>query len=528
MSTKKVYMYDTTLRDGTQTEGISLSVEDKVRIAVRLDEFGVDYIEGGWPGSNPKDEEFFKRAAKLKWKHACIVAFGSTRRAHTPAEKDANLVALVESKTKAVAIFGKSSVFHAKEILKTTPEENLHMIYDSVAFLAKKGIEVIYDAEHFFDAYQSDPEYALKTVKEAERAGAKVVVLCDTNGGTSTSDLIELVKKTREALSVSVGIHTHNDSEMAVANAIAAVEMGATHVQGTINGYGERCGNANLCSIIPVLQLKLGYECVPVESVKKLTELSRFVAEVCNMKQADSQPFVGSSAFSHKGGVHINAVLKNAKSYEHVEPESVGNKRKLLVSELSGKTSIVLKAKALSLDLEKESPKTKQIHELVQSLEHQGYQFELAEASFELLLHKNLGRYKKFFDFDSFRVIIEKTKDALLSSEATLRIAVQGKSEHTVSFGDGPVNALDNALRKSLVGFYPSLKEMKLTDFKVRIIDEKAGTAAKVRVLIESRDKTDTWWTVGLSENIIEASWQALVDSVEYKLMKDNTKSRHA
>jgi len=349
-------------------------------------------------------------------------------------------------------------------------------------------------------------------------------VLCDTNGGTVTGELVEIVKKVKAALDIPVGIHTHNDSEMAVANSIAAVQAGAAHVQGTINGYGERCGNANLCSIIPALQLKLGYTCMAKEHLKKLTELSRFVAEVCNMKQSDNQPFVGSSAFSHKGGVHINAVLKNPRSYEHVEPEEVGNKRKLLISELSGKTSIVLKAKGLSLDLEKDSPKTKHIHTLIQSLEHEGYQFELAEASFELLLHRNLNAYKKFFDFESFRVIIEKTKDALLSSEATLRLLVKGEKTHTVSLGDGPVNALDNALRKALVEFYPSLEEMKLTDFKVRIIDEKSGTAAKVRVLIESKDKQDSWWTVGLSENIIEASWQALVDSVEYKLLKDKIK----
>jgi 2-isopropylmalate synthase len=524
MNTKKIYIYDTTLRDGTQTEGISLSVEDKVQIALKLDDFGVDYIEGGWPGSNPKDEEFFKRMAKAKLKNSCVVAFGSTRRAHVHAEKDANLLALLEAKTKAVAIFGKSSVFQAKEILKTTPEENLHMIFDSVHFLAKKGVEVIYDAEHFFDGYKSDPDYALRTLQEAQKAGARVAVLCDTNGGTVTGELVEIVKKVKAALDIPVGIHTHNDSEMAVANSIAAVQAGAAHVQGTINGYGERCGNANLCSIIPALQLKLGYTCMAKEHLKKLTELSRFVAEVCNMKQSDNQPFVGSSAFSHKGGVHINAVLKNPRSYEHVEPEEVGNKRKLLISELSGKTSIVLKAKGLSLDLEKDSPKTKHIHTLIQSLEHEGYQFELAEASFELLLHRNLNAYKKFFDFESFRVIIEKTKDALLSSEATLRLLVKGEKTHTVSLGDGPVNALDNALRKALVEFYPSLEEMKLTDFKVRIIDEKSGTAAKVRVLIESKDKQDSWWTVGLSENIIEASWQALVDSVEYKLLKDKIK----
>lgn len=517
----KVELYDTTLRDGSQTEGVSFTVTDKLRIAKKLDELGLHYIEGGWPGSNPKDREFFNQARKLNLKNSTLVGFGSTRRAHIKVFNDPNIRALAASGARAVTIFGKSGVFQVKEVLKVTLDENLKMISESLAYLKSKGLKVFYDAEHFFDSYKDEPNYALKTLEVAQEAGAEVLILCDTNGGTITSELVKILEEVKQKIKAPLGIHTHNDGDMAVANAIAAVEMGCVQVQGTINGYGERCGNADLCAIIPNLKLKLKINCLSDAQLKKLTEVSRYVAEISNMKQQENQSFVGQSAFAHKAGVHVNAVMKNPKSYEHIDPNLVGNRRRILISELAGKTGILVKAEELELDLTKETPQTKKILKLIQNLEHQGYYFEAAEASFELLMKRALKKYKRFFDLEAFKVVVEKHAHNKPTSEATIKLKVNKIQEHTASEGDGPINALDRAMRKALNRFYPSLAKMHLSDFKVRVLDQKAGTAAKVRVLIQSQDENDSWWTVGVSENIIEASWQALVDSIEYKLLKD-------
>lgn len=518
---RKVFIYDTTLRDGAQTEGISYSVNDKILIAKKLDELGIDFLEGGWPGSNPKDLEFFKAVKKIRFKNSKIVAFGSTRRKDIPASKDPILKALVTSGVKHITIFGKSWDLHVKDVLKTSLEENLRMITDTIKFIRSKKITAFYDAEHFFDGYKHNPDYAIKTLLAAQNAGAQCIILCDTNGGTITSEIKDIVEKVKVAVNVDIGIHVHNDNGMAVANSIAAVESGCSHVQGTINGYGERCGNADLCAIIGCLELKLKIKAVGRAKLRELTEVSRYVSEVSNMKQQDNQPFVGTSAFAHKAGVHINAMVKNALTYEQIEPETVGNKRRFLASELAGKTSILFKAKQLSFDLAKNDKNTKKLHKQIQELEYEGYQFEAAEASFELLIKKTLKKIKKFFELEGFRVIVEKRQDNTLISEATVKLKVGKVRVHTASEGDGPVNALDGALRKALSDFYPELSRMHLSDFKVRVLDSKAGTAAKVRVFIESQDEKSSWWTVGVSENIIEASWQALVDSIEYKLLKE-------
>ena len=518
---RKVELYDTTLRDGAQTEGISYSVTDKLRIAQKLDTLGIHYIEGGWPGSNPKDMQFFKQVKKRRLKCAKVCAFGSTTRAHLVPAKDANIKALLKSETEVVTLFGKSWNMHIKYVLKTSLDENLKMIFSSVKYLKSKGRKVIYDAEHFFDGAKANPAYALKTLLVAEEAGANVIVLCETNGGMLTSPLVKIIREIRPKISRPLGIHTHNDSGLAVANAIAAVEEGLSHIQGTINGYGERCGNADLLVCAANLKLKLGIDCISDSNLKKLSEVSRYVSEISNMRHQPNQPFVGESAFAHKGGVHINAMAKHPLSYEHVKANLVGNKSRFLISELSGRTSILLKAKQLELVLKKEASHTKAILNLLQDLEHQGYQFEAAEGSFELLMQKAMKKYKSFFNLEGFRVIIEKAKDGKLTCEAAIKVKVDKIEEHTASEGEGPVNALDNALRKALLEFYPALAKMRLTDFKVRVLDERAGTAARVRVLIQSQDESDSWGTVGVSENIIEASWQALVDSVEYKLLKD-------
>ncbi|MEW6102161.1 MAG: citramalate synthase [Candidatus Omnitrophota bacterium] len=517
----KVRLYDTTLRDGSQGEGISYSVLDKARIAKELDLLGIHYIEGGWPGSNPKDMEFFLKMTKVRFKNSRLVAFGSTRKAHTKASQDKNLKAILKSQARAVTVFGKTWDLHISDVLKTTLDENLNMIKDTVGFLVSKGLEVFYDAEHFFDAYEANPGYSIKCLLTAEEAGAKAVVLCDTNGGTLTSRVLEVVREIRPKIKVSLGIHCHNDAGLAVANTLVAVEAGSDIVQGTINGYGERCGNADLIPIIANLKVKMGIDCIPDDKLKLLTPVSHFVSEVSNMRQRSDQPYAGASAFAHKGGVHINAVMKNPQTYEHIDPLSVGNHRRILVSELAGKTGVLLRAKDLELDLSKEDPKTKKILKLVQELEHQGYHFEAAEASFELLIKRALKKYNRFFELEGFRVVVEKMSDKKITSEAIIKVKVKGVKEHTAAEGDGPVNALDNALRKALKDFYPTLSRMHLADFKVRVLEEKAGTAAKVRVLIQSQDEADTWSTIGVSENIIEASWQALVDSVEYKLLKD-------
>ena len=520
----KVELYDTTLRDGAQTEGVSFTVTDKLRIVEKLDQLGIHYIEGGWPGSNPKDMEFFKKVKKLKLKNSKVTAFGSTRRAKTNAASDANVKALLKADTEIITVFGKSWDLHVTDVLRVTKEENLDMIADTVKYLTSKGKRVFYDAEHFFDGYYSDPEYALKTVKAAAENGAELVVLCDTNGGMITSNVFEVVGKVTKELSVPLGIHAHNDSAMAVANTVTAVQAGCVHVQGTVNGYGERCGNADLISIIPNLKIKLKIDCVSDLNLKELTEISRYVSEISNMKSNDHQSFVGNSAFAHKGGVHVNAVLKNPRTYEHTDPALVGNRRRILISELSGKSSILAKAKEMKLGLDKSAAATKKILNQLQDMEHQGYHFEVAEASLEILMKRMKKTFKDFFKLQDFRVIIEKKKDKKITSEATIKVKVKNELEHTASLGDGPVNALDNALRKALRDFYPNLSKMHLSDYKVRVLDEKEGTAARVRVLIQSQDEKDSWWTVGVSENIIEASWFALVDSIEYKLLKDAKK----
>jgi 2-isopropylmalate synthase len=518
---RNVLLYDTTLRDGAQGEGISYSVMDKVRIAEKLDELGIHYIEGGWPGSNPKDMEFYLKMSQRHLKTAKMVAFGSTRRPHTKAAQDANLRAFLKSATKIATIFGKTWDLHVKDVLKTTLDENLKMISDTILYLRAQGFTVFYDAEHFFDAYLDNSQYCLKCLRAAEEAGAQYIVLCETNGGMIPSQVSRIVTEVQALINVPLGIHCHNDSGMAVANSIVAVEAGCSMVHGTINGYGERCGNADLIPIIANLKLKLDIDCISDSKLKELTEVSHFVSEISNMRHATNQPYAGDSAFAHKGGVHINAVMKNPKTYEHVEPKLVGNRRRILVSELAGKTGIIIRAKELEYDLEKEDPKTKKILKLVQQLEHQGYHFEAAEGSFELLMKRSFKKYKQFFELEGFRVVIEKRSDKRITSEAIIKLKVKGIQEHTAAEGDGPINALDNALRKALKHFYPTLSKMHLTDFKVRVLDEKAGTAARVRVLIQSQDEKDVWNTIGVHENIIEASWQALVDSVEYKLLKD-------
>jgi len=521
-----IELYDTTLRDGAQTEGISFSVNDKLRIAKRLDEIGIDYIEGGWPGANPKDIRLYSKLKKVKFKNARLTAFGSTRRAHGKTGSDKTLEGLLKSGAGVITIFGKTWDLHVKAVLKTELKENLKMIEDSVRFLQKRDRFVIFDAEHFFDGYKENKAYALQALKAAASGGAKRIVLCDTNGGALTSQVFEIVEDVRANIKVPIGIHTHNDAEMAVANSIAAVQAGAVHVQGTINGYGERCGNANLISIIGNLKLKMGINCISDIALRELTEISRFVAEISNMRQEDKQPFVGSSAFAHKAGVHVNAILKNPLTYEHIEPEKVGNRRRLLISELSGKSSIIKKAQEMNLGLDTAKDHDQKILKTLQKLEHEGYQFEAAEASLELFMKRSMKKFKDYFQLKDFRVIIEKRERRKISSEATVKVKVGEVIEHTAALGDGPVNALDSALRKALKDFYPTLSGMHLSDFKVRVLDEKAGTAAKVRVLIQSQDKNDSWWTVGVSENIIEASWIALVDSVEYKLLKDSERDK--
>ncbi|MBU8907852.1 citramalate synthase [Desertibacillus haloalkaliphilus] len=517
---QQVYLYDTTLRDGTQGEGVSLSVDDKLKIVQKLDEMGVHYIEGGWPGSNPKDMDFFARVKNLKLNHATITAFGSTRRLGVSASEDQNLQRIIESGTNAVAIFGKTWDFHVTEALKTTLEENLNMIYDSVLFLKESGLEVIFDAEHFFDGYKHNPEYALKAIAKAEEAGADCVALCDTNGGSLPHEIAEIVSVVRENLSIQVGIHCHNDGELAVANTIAAVQAGASHVQGTINGYGERCGNVNLISVIPNLQLKMGYSCIDEEQVRQLTSVSKYVHEIANQVAPSNQPFVGKSAFAHKGGMHVSAVMKHPETYEHLSPKMVGNERRVLVSELAGQSNLLFKAKEWNLDLDKENPASKQLITKIKEMEHIGYQYEAAEASFELLVKKGLGELTDFFKFDHFKILVEKNKTETFTTEAVVKLMVNDEIVLTAAEGNGPVNALDHALRKALVEFFPIINEMYLSDYKVRVLDETEATASKVRVLIESSDGKEKWSTIGVSGNIIEASWYALIDSVRYYLLK--------
>ena len=522
MSTKnKILLYDTTLRDGSQAEGVSFSLQDKLRIAEKLDQLGIEYIEGGWPGSNPKDMAFFHEIRHRRLKQSRIVAFGSTRRARRRVENDENVISLLAADTPAIAIFGKSWLLHVNDVLRVSPDTNLTMIRETVGYLKGKGKEMIYDAEHFFDAYKDDHRYALATLRAAVDGGADFLALCDTNGGCLPEEITAITEEVRRCFSVPLGIHAHNDGGLAVANSLAAVRSGAIMVQGTINGYGERTGNANLCTIIPNLVLKMKIPCMALNRLKKMEQISRFIDEMANITPNPRAPFVGSSSFAHKGGMHVDAVRKNPRSFEHIDPTLVGTHRRILVSELSGKSNVILKAIEFGLDLGKETPETKNILDELKRLGEEGYEFEGADASFKILIQKATGKHKNFFELEGFRVIVEKRKNDPPVAEATIKIKVGGVSELSAGEGEGPVNALDNALRKVLLRFYPQIKDIHLADFKVRALDAAAGTAAKVRVLIQTRDGDDIWGTVGVSENIIEASWQALVDSVDYKLLKD-------
>ncbi|WP_408955547.1 citramalate synthase [Natroniella sp. ANB-PHB2] len=519
-----VQIYDTTLRDGTQREGISYSTEDKLNITKKLDQLGIDYIEGGWPGSNPKDIEYFKSVKKVDLKSAKITAFGSTRRPKIKPEDDQNLQAILDSGVEVATIFGKTWDLHVTEALKTTLEENLKMIESSVRYLKEKGLEVHFDAEHFFDGYQANPEYASQVLQAAQAGGADTLVLCDTNGGRMPFEIIDIITFIKEKVKVPLGIHAHNDAEVAVANSLAAYEIGVKHIQGTINGFGERCGNANLSSLLPNLKLKYGVDFITDQQLKRLTETSRYINEVANLTPPSHKPYVGDSAFAHKGGIHVSAILKEPKTYEHINPELVGNQREVLVSELSGKSNLVYKAKELGIDLGQEDADLSEVLAKIKELEHQGYYFEGAEASLRLLIERATGDYEKLFDLEGVRIITEKTEELNPNSEATIKVRVNGNQVHTAAEGEGPVNALDYALRKALLQFYPELEMIHLIDYKVRVLDGNDGTAAKVRVLIESSDGQETWGTVGASTNIIEASWQALVDSIEYgiKLKRDS------
>jgi 2-isopropylmalate synthase len=518
----RIFIYDTTLRDGSQGEGVNFSLQDKLLITARLAEAGFDYIEGGYPLSNPKDASYFRAVRDLDLKHAKVAAFGMTRRRDIAAEDDQGMKALVSAGTPAITIVGKSWDLHVQDVLGVSLEENLRMIGDSVAFCGSQAAEVIYDAEHFFDGLKRNPDYTLRTVQAAADAGAAWIVLCDTNGGALPDEIAQAVLLVAREVSVPLGIHTHNDGDLAVANALAAVRHGALQVQGTINGLGERCGNVDLCSVVANLALKYpDYSILSPERLEHLTKLSRYVYETANMNFRPSQPFVGTSAFAHKGGMHVHGVRKNAASYEHINPAVVGNERRVLISELSGKSNIA--EKLSEYGLEQDSELLANVLDRVQDLENAGYQFEAAEASFVLLVERLADRHRRFFDATGFHVSVSGSlgDQAATSTEATVKLNVDGVLEHTVSEGDGPVNALDGALRKALEGHYPRLKEMSLVDYKVRVINARAGTAARVRVVIESKDQENVWGTVGVSENVIEASWLALVDSFEYKLAKD-------
>jgi 2-isopropylmalate synthase len=515
----EVEIYDTTLRDGSQGEGINFSVADKLRIAERLDIFGVHYIEGGWPGSNPKDIEFFQQVRRRHLKNAKVAAFGSTRRKNVPVQMDDQVLLLLAAETPVVTIYGKTWMLHVKEVLNTTPEENLAMITDTVRFLKEHNRMVIYDAEHAFDGYKENPAYALETWLAAEKGGADLVVLCDTNGGSLPGEVSQIFQDAQGKLRCRVGIHTHDDAGLGVANALAAVEAGSRHVQGTINGYGERTGNCNLTSVIPNLSLKMKLRSIPEGSLAKLRELSDFVDEIANIRHNPRQPWVGSAAFAHKGGTHVNAVQKVIHSYEHVDPALVGNTRRILISDLAGRSNIVLKARELGYDLQNDTPELKTILTRIKELEFQGYEFEAAEGSLALLIRKAIRHEHAPFKVDAYHVSMRR--DGQTSTcEATVKVRVGEKRAHTVADGDGPVNALDAALRAALVKFFPALENVRLTDYKVRILDSATGTAAKTRVLLQSTDGTEEWSTVGVSENIVEASVQALVDSIELALVK--------
>jgi len=540
----QVQLYDTTLRDGTQREGLSLSADDKVKIARELDNLGIHYIEGGWPGSNPKDAEFFQRIQQVELRNAKVAAFGSTRHAKNTCDDDPNIRALVEANTPVVTLVGKSSTLHVEKVLETTLEENLKMIGDSVAYFKRLGKEVVYDAEHFFDGYKLDAEYALETITAAARAGADSIVMCDTNGGSLPEEVAQAVKMVREHLQGSgvrgqgseessrslipgtrplLGIHTHNDGALAVANAMAAVQTGCVQVQGTINGYGERCGNMDLIPLIANLQLKQGYQCVAPEQLRRLSEVSHYVAEVANINPDTHAPYVGRSAFAHKGGIHVAAIAKVSESYQHIEPELVGNQLRVVVSELAGRGNVRMRAEAMGLAL---NGNEREVLQRIKELESDGFQFEAAEGSFEMLVRRASDDYAPPFELLDFTVIVEKRGGNAVMSQATVKLRVGGEVMHTAAEGEGPVNALDRAIRKALLPHYPELAEVRLVDYKVRIVDEHLGTAAKPRVLIESARGEERWSTVGCSENIIEASWQALWDSLELPLLREKSGAR--
>jgi len=517
----QIFLYDTTLRDGTQREGISLSLADKLKIARRLDDFGVHYIEGGWPGSNPKDAEFFDAVQGMSFKTARIAAFGSTRYKNTTPEADPNIRALVDARTPVVTLVGKTWDLHVRDVLETDLEENLAMISESVAYLKGLGKEVIYDAEHFFDGYKANPEYAKMTVQVAAEAGADCVVLCDTNGGSLPWELAEIVRGIAAQLDCQIGIHTHDDGGCGVANTLVAVDAGAVQVQGTINGYGERVGNANLCTIIPDLQVKMGRDCVPPENLAQLSELSHFVAELANLPLDDHSPFVGKSAFAHKGGIHVAAMRKNEASYQHIDPGLVGNQKRTVVSELSGRGNVLDKAKEYGVDVD--SAQAREVVSKIKDLEHAGFSFESAEASITLLMKRMQPDYKPPFELQDFTVIVHNRGANGQVADATTKLRVGGEVLHTAAEGNGPVNALDQALRKALVGVYPQLETVRLADYKVRILDGDQGTGAGVRVLVDSEQDGKRWSTVGASTNIIEASWRALADAMEFALLNGNS-----
>jgi len=518
-----ITVYDTTLRDGAQTKGISFSLEDKLRIAAELDAMGVPYIEAGWPSANPKDREFYTRIRGMKFKTARIVAFGSTHRPGVTPAKDPAFKALLQVEPSAACIVGKASSLHVRDVLRISNNDNLKLIGNTVKYLKSKGLEVFFDAEHFFDGFSLDPDYALQCLGAAQDAGADALALCDTNGGALPWDIETVVRIVRGSLSAPIGIHVHNDSGTAVAATLAAVRAGAAQVQGTINGYGERCGNADLCAIIANLSLKMGYETIPRKNIARLAPFARMVSELANRPLPANSPFVGASAFTHKAGFHADAVRKNPATYEHIKPESVGNERGMLVSDQSGKANVLAMAERMNIPLD--AAAVKKVLARLKEAEFRGYQYDGAEGSFEILVRKTLGSFKPFFDLEGLRIVVTKRRrTGEIFSEASIAVRMGDKREFTAAEGDGPVNALDNALRKALEPMFPSLEDMRLTDYKVRVLDERAGTAAGVRVLITSRDSYASWTTVGVSENVIEASWLALVDSIELKLLRESAK----
>ncbi|MGE4560819.1 MAG: citramalate synthase [Desulfobulbus sp.] len=527
-----IELYDTTLRDGTQAENFNLSVDDKIKVCRQLDRIGIDFVEGGWPGSNPLAVEFFKRMQEVELKHAKLTAFGSTRHFQKKPEQDGNLQAMLAAKTPAVTIFGKSWDIHVIDALRIHLEDNLQIIEDSLAYLRPQVQHLIYDAEHFFDGFKNNREYCLATLGKAIAGGAETIVLCDTNGGTLPHEMPAIMERVRQFIgeqkaTVKIGIHSHNDSETAVANALMCVDLGASQVQGTVNGFGERCGNANLTSIIPALIFKMGLECKVGKRIDQLYTTARMVNELANLPHNRYQPYVGESAFAHKAGIHVSAVQRNPVTYEHIAPEKIGNERRILISDQSGRANVLMKARKYGLDMEDDDPRMAKIVNRLKELENKGYQYEAAEASFELLMRRALGLHQDYFELEAFRVMNHKydiNKNPL--TEATIRLWVNGQAEHTAAMGDGPVNALDKAMRKALTRFYPNLEDVELHDYKVRVLTGEHGTGAKVRVLVESKDLEESWGTVGVSVNIIEASWQALADSINYKLMKDE-KSHH-